>query len=71
MLIVEVEGAADDADARRVAKAVADSPLVKTAVFGADPNPGRVLQAVGRVRRRVDPLARRVGSATRRSRAGA
>jgi glutamate N-acetyltransferase/amino-acid N-acetyltransferase len=47
VLIVDVEGAADDAQARRVAKAVADSPLVKTAAFGGDPNPGRILQAVG------------------------
>lgn len=45
--IVEVEGAGDDTDARAIAKAVADSPLVETAVFGSDPNPGRILQAVG------------------------
>jgi glutamate N-acetyltransferase/amino-acid N-acetyltransferase len=47
VLIVDVAGAADEAQARRVAKAVADSPLVKTATFGGDPNPGRILQAVG------------------------
>jgi glutamate N-acetyltransferase/amino-acid N-acetyltransferase len=47
VLIVDVAGAADDAQARRVARAVADSPLVKTAAFGGDPNPGRILQAVG------------------------
>lgn len=47
VVIVEVDGAADDADARTIARAVADSPLVKTAVFGQDPNPGRILQAVG------------------------
>src|SRR5439155_7513056 len=46
-LVVHVDGAASDADARRVGKAVAGSMLVKTAVFGKDPNPGRVLQAVG------------------------
>jgi glutamate N-acetyltransferase/amino-acid N-acetyltransferase len=46
-LLVEVSGAESDADARTVAKAVADSLLVKTAVFGGDPNPGRILQAVG------------------------
>jgi len=45
--LVEVEGAPSDGDARTIAKAVADSPLVKTAVFGSDPNPGRILQAVG------------------------
>jgi glutamate N-acetyltransferase/amino-acid N-acetyltransferase len=46
-MIVDIEGAATDDDARQVAKAVAESPLVKTAVFGGDPNPGRFLQAVG------------------------
>jgi glutamate N-acetyltransferase/amino-acid N-acetyltransferase len=47
VLIVEITGADNDHDARVIAKAVANSPLVKTAVFGGDPNPGRVLQAVG------------------------
>jgi len=47
VLLVEVEGAASTADARTAAKAIADSPLVKTAAFGADPNPGRILQAIG------------------------
>jgi len=47
VMLVEVEGATSEADARCVATAVADSPLVKTAVFGSDPNPGRILQAVG------------------------
>jgi glutamate N-acetyltransferase / amino-acid N-acetyltransferase len=46
-LVVQVDGATGDADARRVGKAVAGSLLVKTAVFGKDPNPGRILQAVG------------------------
>jgi glutamate N-acetyltransferase/amino-acid N-acetyltransferase len=44
---IDVEGLRDDAEARRVAKAVADSPLVKTALFGADPNWGRVVSAAG------------------------
>jgi glutamate N-acetyltransferase/amino-acid N-acetyltransferase len=44
---VEVEGLRDDAEAKRVAKAVADSPLVKTAIFGADPNWGRIVSAAG------------------------
>ncbi len=45
---VRVEGAASDADARRVAFAIANSPLVKTAVAGEDPNWGRVVMAVGK-----------------------
>ncbi len=55
VLLVDVEGAASDVDARRVAKAVADSPLVKTAAFGGDPNPGRIVQAVGSCGVGVDP----------------
>lgn len=42
-----VEGARDDAEAARVARAVGNSPLVKSAVFGRDPNWGRISQAVG------------------------
>jgi glutamate N-acetyltransferase/amino-acid N-acetyltransferase len=47
VILVEVSGAETAVEARTVAKAVADSLLVKTAVFGGDPNPGRILQAVG------------------------
>jgi glutamate N-acetyltransferase/amino-acid N-acetyltransferase len=54
---VDVEGAASEEEARRVARAVADSPLVKTAAFGGDPNPGRILQAVGATGPEVDPAA--------------
>jgi glutamate N-acetyltransferase/amino-acid N-acetyltransferase len=36
---------------------VADSPLVKTAVFGGDPNPGRFLQAAGAAGVALDPTA--------------
>ncbi len=48
LLRVEVGGARTDGEARRVAKAVVDSPLVKTMVHGADPNVGRILMAVGK-----------------------
>jgi glutamate N-acetyltransferase/amino-acid N-acetyltransferase len=47
LVTVEVEGLRDEAEARRVAKAVADSPLVKTAIYGADPNWGRIVSAAG------------------------
>lgn len=46
-LVVQVDGASTDEDARELGVAVAGSPLVKTAVFGGDPNPGRILQAAG------------------------
>lgn len=45
---VAVTGAASDADARKVALSVANSPLVKTAVAGEDPNWGRIVMAVGK-----------------------
>ncbi|HZY85723.1 MAG TPA: bifunctional glutamate N-acetyltransferase/amino-acid acetyltransferase ArgJ [Gemmataceae bacterium] len=47
LVTIEVEGLRDDGEARRVARAVADSPLVKTAIHGADPNWGRVVSAAG------------------------
>lgn len=43
-----VRGAASETDARRVAKSLINSPLVKTMVHGADPNVGRLLMAVGK-----------------------
>lgn len=46
-ITVRVEGGRDEAECRRVAYAVARSPLVKTAFFASDPNLGRILAAVG------------------------
>jgi glutamate N-acetyltransferase / amino-acid N-acetyltransferase len=48
LIEVRVDRARDDGQARRVAKAIVNSPLVKTAVHGADPNWGRVAMAVGK-----------------------
>jgi glutamate N-acetyltransferase/amino-acid N-acetyltransferase len=45
---IDVTGAVDDGSARRVALAVANSPLVKTAVAGEDANWGRIVMAVGK-----------------------
>jgi glutamate N-acetyltransferase / amino-acid N-acetyltransferase len=44
---IEVTEAASRAEAERVARAIANSPLVKTALFGRDPNWGRIAQAAG------------------------
>jgi glutamate N-acetyltransferase/amino-acid N-acetyltransferase len=44
---IEVSEAASQAEAERVARAIANSPLVKTALFGRDPNWGRIAQAAG------------------------
>ncbi len=45
---VSVKGAKTDEDARKVAGAIANSPLVKTAIAGEDPNWGRIVMAVGK-----------------------
>jgi glutamate N-acetyltransferase/amino-acid N-acetyltransferase len=52
---LRIDGAATDADALRVAKAIAHSPLVKTAWAGCDPNWGRLAAAIGYSGAQVDP----------------
>jgi len=52
---VIVRGAASEAEARQAARTIAASPLVKTAVHGADPNWGRILAAAGRSNVELDP----------------
>ena len=52
---LRIEGAASDADALRVAKAIAHSPLVKTAWAGCDPNWGRLAAAIGYSGAAIDP----------------
>lgn len=46
-ITIDVEGCEDREQARTIARAVADSPLVKTAIHGADPNWGRIVSAAG------------------------
>jgi len=52
---LHIGGAASDADALRVAKAIAHSPLVKTAWAGCDPNWGRLAAAIGYSGAQIDP----------------
>jgi glutamate N-acetyltransferase/amino-acid N-acetyltransferase len=52
---LRIEGAATDADALRIAKAIAHSPLVKTAWAGSDPNWGRLVAAIGYSGAAIDP----------------
>ncbi len=54
-ITVRVTGATSEAAARRSALLIASSPLVKTAVAGADPNWGRLVMAVGRSREKINP----------------
>jgi glutamate N-acetyltransferase/amino-acid N-acetyltransferase len=46
-MTVQVEGGRDAAECRKVAYAIAHSPLIKTAFFASDPNLGRILAAIG------------------------
>ena len=52
---IDVEGAANDRDAKKIAVSIANSPLVKTAIAGADPNWGRILPAAGKSGAAFDP----------------
>lgn len=63
---IEVSGAKTDRDARLAAHAIATSPLVKTALYGGDPNWGRILAALGRSGARFSPrkVTMKVGSLT-------
>ncbi len=51
---IQVSGAATYKDARKVARSIANSPLVKTAISGEDPNWGRVVMAVGKAGAKAD-----------------
>ncbi|WP_341863243.1 bifunctional glutamate N-acetyltransferase/amino-acid acetyltransferase ArgJ [Gymnodinialimonas sp. 57CJ19] len=51
---VRVSGADSDEDATRVARSIANSPLVKTAIAGEDPNWGRIVMAVGKSGAKAD-----------------
>jgi glutamate N-acetyltransferase/amino-acid N-acetyltransferase len=55
MIESHVLGAASDRDARRAARAIVQSPLVKSAMYGADPNWGRIACALGYSGARVNP----------------
>jgi len=57
LLQVTVTGAKKEDDAEKVARTVIESPLVKTAVYGEDPNWGRVVAAAGRAGVKFDPNA--------------
>jgi glutamate N-acetyltransferase/amino-acid N-acetyltransferase len=54
LITIKVLGACDEADAKRAAMTIANSPLVSTAIFGGDPNWGRIAAAAGRSGARFD-----------------
>jgi glutamate N-acetyltransferase/amino-acid N-acetyltransferase len=55
VVTIRIEKAASDADAKMIARAVANSPLVKCAMHGNDPNWGRIVSAAGLTRARFNP----------------
>jgi glutamate N-acetyltransferase / amino-acid N-acetyltransferase len=57
LLEITVKGAKKEDDAAKVARTIIESPLVKTAVYGEDPNWGRVVAAAGRAGVKFDPNA--------------
>jgi glutamate N-acetyltransferase/amino-acid N-acetyltransferase len=54
LLAVAIAGAASDAAAKRIGLSIANSPLVKTAIAGEDPNWGRIVMAVGKAGEAAD-----------------
>lgn len=56
LLTIYVDGADTDADAKKMAREIANSPLVKTALAGSDPNWGRILPAAGKAGVKFDPM---------------
>ncbi len=55
LIRIEVSGAADETSAVKIARAIANSPLFKTAIAGSDPNWGRILSAAGNAGVAFDP----------------
>ncbi len=55
LVTIHVTGAADDAAAAQIARSIANSPLVKTAIAGADPNWGRIISSAGNAGIAFDP----------------
>ena len=55
LVTIDISGAATDSEAERIGRSIANSPLVKTAVAGADPNWGRIICAAGYSGAKFDP----------------
>ena len=55
LLNIKVESAKNLSQAKRIAKAIANSPLVKTAFYGNDPNWGRIVMAIGKTYEKINP----------------
>lgn len=54
LIQIKVSGAENTSSAKKIARSIADSPLVKTAVGASDPNWGRIIMAIGKTREKID-----------------
>jgi glutamate N-acetyltransferase/amino-acid N-acetyltransferase len=55
LIQINVNGAKTNKAAKKVARSIAESPLVKTAIYGEDPNWGRIVMAIGKSKQIIDP----------------
>ena len=55
LVTIEISGASNEESAERIARSIANSPLVKTAIAGSDPNWGRIISAAGNAGVPLDP----------------
>ncbi|MGY9024916.1 MAG: bifunctional glutamate N-acetyltransferase/amino-acid acetyltransferase ArgJ [Candidatus Pelagibacterales bacterium] len=55
LIQINVNGAKTNKAAKKIARSIAESPLVKTAIYGEDPNWGRIVMAIGKSKQIIDP----------------
>ena len=55
LIQIKVSGAENTSSAKKIARSIADSPLVKTAVGASDPNWGRIIMAIGKAKEKINP----------------
>ena len=66
LIQIKVSGAENTSSAKKIARSIADSPLVKTAVGASDPNWGRIIMAIGKTKEKINPkkISLKIGSNT-------
>jgi glutamate N-acetyltransferase/amino-acid N-acetyltransferase len=66
LIEIKVSGAENTSSAKKIARSIADSPLVKTAVGASDPNWGRIIMAIGKAKEKINPkkISLKIGSNT-------
>ena len=66
LIQIKVSGAENTSSAKEIARSIADSPLVKTAVGASDPNWGRIIMAIGKAKEKINPkkISLKIGSNT-------